>query len=565
VAEPSRLGLHPQESSSARSSDPPLPDRRVWWAEILLLGIIALAARLTMMDRSPQVDEFNHVLAARSLLVDGTLSIQGGEPYTRGWIYTYLVAALYIFFDDTLVVARVPALAAGVGLVLAVFIWVRAVAGRGAAWAAGLLICFSTVAVTSSQFARFYTLQALLFVCGCALIYRVVEADRWSRRDMGWVGLALVLLAVALHLQIITAVGIAGLTLWTAMVKGPWAIRRLSRSRHAVLIAGSLVVLLAVGAWMGWSSGFPARMWGLFTFAAPWAADHVDNFRFYHWALLDQYPSLWTLFPFVLLGAAIRVPKFALLCGTVFLVALVFHSFAAWKHSRYMFYAMPMFFAVSGVAIALLLSRSHAWLQGLIADRSPFTLPRHGVTAVSIGLLSGAVLFAMVGNSAFAYTVRQITGEAERLSTRGPANWDPAVPLLTDRVDRADVVVTSSELAPLYYFGRLDLTVSRTLMVMRTFEKEEFTPSAKARIPLISAPESLAKVMACNRTGVALMEHQHWRTSSGVVPEVADYLEAHAQEIPLPNGLRLNAFWWEHDGPDDSLDCSLASPNVSAR
>jgi len=560
VADPAPHGQSREQPGAGSGRNDRAGGHRWWWAEVAALAVIALAARLTMMDRPPQVDEFNHVLAARSLLVDGTLSIQGGEPYTRGWIYTYLVAALYIFFDDTLLVARVPALVAGVGLVLAVFIWVRAVAGRGAAWAAGLLICFSTVAVTSSQFARFYTLQALLFVCGCALIYRVVEADRWSRRDMGWAGLALVLLAVALHLQIITAVGITGLTLWAAMVKGPWAVRRLSRSRHAVLISGSLVVVLGVGAWLVWNSGFPARMWDLYTFAALWAADNVDNFRFYHWALLDEYPTLWTLFPFVLLGAAIRVPRFALLCGTVFLVALVFHSFAAWKHSRYMFYAMPMFFAVSGVAIALLLSRSHAWLKGLIVDWSPFVLPRHAVRAVSIGLLSGAVLFAMVGNSAFAYTFRQITGEAERLSTMGPANWDPAVPLLADRVDRADVVVSSSELAPLYYFDRLDLTVSRTRMVMRTFEKEEFTPSAKTRIPVISAPESLARVIACNRTGVALMEHQHWRTNSGVVPEVADYLEANAEEIPLPNGLRLNAFWWEHERVDAPSDCSLASP-----
>ena len=560
MADPGLDGELKHQTDAGSQRDQPVGNRGWWWAEVAALTLIALVARLTMMDRPPQVDEFNHVLAARSLLVDGTLSIQGGEPYTRGWVYTYLVAALYMFFDETLMVARIPALVAGIGLVLAVFIWVRAVAGRGAAWAAGLLICFSTVAVTSSQFARFYTLQALLFVCGCALIYRIVEGDRWSRREMGWAGLALVSLAVALHLQIVTAVGIAGLALWLAMVKGPWAIRRLFQSRHTMMISAGLVAVLGIGALLVWGSGLPARVWDLYTYADLWAADDVDNFRFYHWALLDEYPTLWTLFPFVLLGAAVRAPRFALLCGTVFLVALVFHSFAAWKHHRYMFYAMPMFFAVSGVAIALLLSRSHAWLQGLIEDRSPFTLPKEAVAVVSIALLSGAVLFAMVGNSAFAYTARQITGEAERLSTRGPANWDPAVPFLSDRVDRAGVVVSSSELAPLYYFGRLDVTVSRTRMVRRTFEKEEFTPSAKTRIPVIGAPESLARVIACNRTGLALMEHQHWRTSAGVVPEVADYLEAHAEEIALPNGLRLHAFWWEHDGPDDSLDCSLASP-----
>lgn len=553
-ASPERFGPQGPESTQ------PSSDRRVWWAEVLLLAIFALAARLTMMDRAPGVDEFNHVLAARSLLADGTLSIQGGEPYSRGWFFTYLVAALYIFFDDSLLVARIPALAAGVGLVLAVFIWARSVAGRGAGWAAGLLVCFSTMAITSSQISRFYTLQAFLFVCGCALIYWVVERDEVSWRQVGWTGLAVLCLAIALHLQITTAVGIAGLSLWLALVKGPWALRHLAGSRRPLLISGGLLVILVVVAFLVWRSGFPARAWDLFNYADLWAADDEENVRFYHWALLDEYPTLWTLFPLVLLGVATRYTRFSLLCGSVFLVALVFHSLAAWKHPRYMFYATPMFFAVSGVAIALLLARSHAWLQELIREGSPIRVSRRSVAGLSIALLTGAVLFAMAGNSAFAYTVRQITGEADRLSTMGPGHWDETVPELAPLVEDADVVLSSSELAPLYYFGRLDLTISRTRMVRRTFEREEFEPATKTRIPVFSSVESMATVMDCYRSGVALMEMQHWRTSAGVPPEVADYLELHAEELPMPEGLRVKVFRWEHEGTSKPSNCPIQVP-----
>lgn len=555
MAEPARQRLETQKADSTLVPDGPNRGR-IWWVEILVLGIVALLARLTMMDRAPSVDEFNHVLAARSLLVDGTLSIQGGEPYSRGWFFTYLVAALYIFFDDSLLVARIPALAAGVGMVLAVFIWVRSVAGRGAGWAAGLLICFSTVAITSSQISRFYTLQALLFVCGCALIYWVVERDELSWRQVGRAGLAVLCLAIALHLQITTAVGLAGLSLWLVLVKGPWAVRRLAASRRPMLVSGTLLVVLLVGAFVVWRSGFPARAWDLFNYADLWAADHEENVRFYHWALLDEYPTLWTLFPFVLLGAAIRHPRFSLLCGSVFLVALVFHSFAAWKHPRYMFYATPMFFAVSGVAIALLLARSHAWLKELIREGSPIRWSQRAVVSLSVVLLTGGVLFAMAGNSAFAYTVRQITGEADRRSTMGPGHWAETVPELAPLVENAEVVLSSSELAPLYYFGRLDLTVSRTRMVRRAFEKEEFEPAAKTRIPVFSSVESMATVMECFRSGVALMEFQHWRTSAGVPPEVADYLELHAEELPMPDALRVKVFRWEHQGNDGTSEPS---------
>src|ERR1700712_590095 len=109
----------------------------------LAVFAIALATRLIGLHHTPYVDELNHVMAAHSLLAHGTLELDpGGEPYTRARLFTYFVAALFRVFGASLVVARLPAVLAGAALVGVLFVWVRRVAGSGAAWVAAMLFCF---------------------------------------------------------------------------------------------------------------------------------------------------------------------------------------------------------------------------------------------------------------------------------------------------------------------------------------------------------------------------------------------------------------------------------------
>jgi hypothetical protein len=105
------------------------------------LDLVALAAlcpitRLTSLDHNPHEDELTQLLAARSLLADGTLAIDGGQPYTRAWVYTYLVAGAFRVGGEGLPVGRLPAVLFGTLLVLALFVWLRGPAGRAGAWAA---------------------------------------------------------------------------------------------------------------------------------------------------------------------------------------------------------------------------------------------------------------------------------------------------------------------------------------------------------------------------------------------------------------------------------------------
>ena len=86
---------------------------RVLWGEAVLVLFAALAVRISVLDEGAAGDELYNYLAAQSYVEDGTLSINGGEPYTRGRIWTLLVAAALRVFGVSLASARIPSAPTG--------------------------------------------------------------------------------------------------------------------------------------------------------------------------------------------------------------------------------------------------------------------------------------------------------------------------------------------------------------------------------------------------------------------------------------------------------------------
>ena len=124
------------------------PSRRGGFAvDLAVLAAVALGARLVLLNQNPHEDELTQLLAARSVLADGTLTIDGGQPYDRAWVYTYLVAGALRIAGESLISGRIPAALFGTLLVLALFSWLRAPAGRVGAWVAALLLVFSPISL----------------------------------------------------------------------------------------------------------------------------------------------------------------------------------------------------------------------------------------------------------------------------------------------------------------------------------------------------------------------------------------------------------------------------------
>lgn len=136
----------------------------------LLLG--SLLIRLVGLGSPPEFDEMYTVLAAHGWSIDGEPRIAEGL-YDRARLFTMIVAWFFNGLGESIVVARLPSVIAGSLLVVAVFLWTRAVAGNLAAWIAALFVALAPISIQVSQFARFYALQGLVFWLSAIGVYAV--------------------------------------------------------------------------------------------------------------------------------------------------------------------------------------------------------------------------------------------------------------------------------------------------------------------------------------------------------------------------------------------------------
>ena len=523
----------------------------------LAVFVIALVARLIGLHHTPYVDELNHVMAARSLLERGTLEIApGGDPYTRARSFTWLVAGLFKVFGESLAVARMPAVLAGSALVTALFVWVRSVAGRGAAWTAAMLLCFQPQSLYLSQLARFYTIQALCFFVGATLVSRVVTDRALARTRAIQLGvLALLLFLFALHLQIITIVGIAGVLAWAVADRARASLRR---SELLVAIV-ALLVLLAITA-VAIQHGAFARQLAMFTYVDQWAAANRHNVRYYHDLFLDQYATIWTLFPLLAILAIYRNGRAALFCLATFTIAFVAHSLAAWKAERYLFSVMPMFFAIAGIGLAEGVARVRPAVEGALdwlSDRSLAPRTRSAALALVIAFVAG---IAIIGNGATSYTIKMLSESDANWQLpqlyRGQPDWDAAHQVLGPESDSAGVVISSSELKSLYYLHRADVLLSVDYLGDPRKPGPEFTIFRKLARPVVSTAASLQQLRACYPTGLVVAERGQWRTPWSIQSDVANYIESTMDQVTLPLPTRLLAYRWRASVPERTANCA---------
>ncbi len=538
--------------------------RLVLVGELALLAAIAIGVRLIGLDHPAWVDEMNHVLAAQSLLRDGTLQINGGEPYTRAWLFTYIVAAMFRLFGETMVVGRIPAVAAGGALALALFIWVRSVAGRTAAWTAALLFALAPFQIWISQSVRFYTLQCLLFFVGAVCCYEAVVRER-SRRTMVLLGVGAVLsFLVAFRLQLITAIGIFGVLLWLAGMVAAGSSRHLARrvvgNRRvaAALIVGALAIAL-VGL-IATRSGMVGAAWEIYRHADLWAMDERDNFTYYFWQLQGTYPTIWTIFPVVILLALVKARRAAALCAVVFGVVFLVLSFGGMKGGRYLAFVMPMFFALTGLAVAQVIPWLRGWLGWLAAELFPPTAAAPGlVRFFPDAFLVGTALFAAVGNNGVANTLSRVAhagGPRPAADPRYP-DWGAAAPTLKRLADSAAVVVSSAELKPLFFIGRQDIEMSATQLYDIGEDAPQFSIQPKYDLPVISTPDALRRLMRCEPSGLVIVEGAQWRVDWQVPPATSDFIAEHMERLPVDERWAFRVYRWSTPEPVKGAECPV--------
>lgn len=472
----------------------------------LLLAVAALL-RVAQIDVGGQVDEIYHVLAGLSWLEDGTFAV-GDGVYTRTPGFTVLVAGSLKLFGDSLVAARIPALVFGLGWIALVFEWTRRVAGLRVAWIAGLLFAFAPGAIRLSQFARFYTLQGLLFWVGATGAYWLVDEDGSGAR--GWVvGAASVLsLALAFHFQPAAGIGAAALLLWAA---GRWidsAADDPGRAwKRGALLAGAVAAAAAVAL----VSGVLQDLWTIFRTAADWAEYRADQWRFYHWWLEGRFPVLWRLYPLAVLLAVNRHRRAGVFSTVMFAVPLLLHSFAGPKDERYVYYAMPFFFVVWGIVASDALVRIRTAAERFWGGMEAPTLRTGRLRALmTAGTLVAVLAFPVYTSPAFKATVGMVTDDGPD-RPYGQPDWSSAAAELRPLADGKEVVLASRAVKALYYLGRADAEVifsppvSAVLRPVDGFEVDE-----RIGRPVVHTPDALSQFLQCHESGLVVVERARW-------------------------------------------------------
>jgi hypothetical protein len=527
---------------------------------VLALFVGSLLIRLVNLGSPPEFDEMYTVLAAHGWSIDGEPRIAEGL-YDRARLYTMIVAWFFNGLGENIVVARLPSVIVGSLLVVAVFLWTRAVAGNLPAWIAAAFVALAPSTIQVSQFARFYALQGLVFWMAAIGVYYL-----WARRLDLWLAIPIAIACgvgflFALHLQILTAIGLVGLVLWGALAVGLPAL--LSLRARPLAFWGTIAALLLLGAATLAAALFSGVLGGLieeYRYTPLHALPVRNQVWFYHLALIERYPSLWPLFPIAALLAIATRPRAALFCLSVFVPGFVLLSFGGMKQFKYLAFLLPFLFVIWAIALAGLFAVLREAVVS-IADRALQTvapdLPRRPVRYV---LIAGCMAFLILANGAPARTLLLPFGI--QLTPEGaPVDWAAAREALQPRVDDASIVLTNEEMAIYYFYGRHDFTLSAS----RRSELDdpiEFGLDTRTGRPVISTVESVERIMNCFPDGLLLTNSKKWRDPTQIGNQVADLIEERGEWIEVPKGSRIVAIRWERpESVAPGADCaSLPAP-----
>lgn len=537
--------------------------------EALIIFGVAAALRAAGLGEGALHDELFNFLAAEGLVQRGEMTlVPGGEPYTRGALFTHVVAHFLRAFGDSLAVGRIPALLAGSLLAAATFLWLRAMGERAAGWIAGLLIAADPMMIQLSQVVRFYSFQHLLFLLGVMAGFSAFVRARAVRRALPFAALSAIAFLAAVHLQPVSLIGIGGVFGFLAVAAlravGEWPSVRVRRR----WIVGAALAIVAAGVLVWIQRHRVQALIDLAGFVDIWAADDAGNLRYYYVTMYDGYAPLWALFPLLALYAVVRRPSAAGLSAIVFGTGFVVHSLLPWKADRYLSYLLPFFFIVVGLGLVHALPQLRRLVTDLCRALAWRIQGARYVRALSMTALVGLIVFASASNRAFLDTAQLVTREHAfafpRMGPRdGTLSWSRFADRIGPMLDSVDVVVSSDDLKALHYLGRVDYAVSPSRLYTTDGWQPEFWFDARTRVRVVREAASLAGIMACHRSGLYMA--QRMSVHSGVTgrAEPTEYVAEHAEPIDLPAKWGMVAYRWRADSrpaPNGARCAAIAPP-----
>lgn len=512
-------------------------DTRGWaWAIAAGLSgtVLLLMMTRSVVDHAAHYDELLHLLSARGILQTGQPAIADGF-YTRAEFFTRIVAWSLRHFGDSLVSARLPALASAAVLVCLVGVWVVRRAGLLTGAAAAILLCIFPATIDLAVFARFYTVHAVLM-----MLLFIITFEAMRPGTAAWVRVVLLAAAVALvpfgwHFQptTIIAFGAAVAAMLALLVMDHWTeVKSLIVRRPVVTLGalglGSAVSLAAVG-YFG--------LLDLLGSSALWAAGDAKRYQFYLVALRNELPLLWPLLPLAVTLAVVHPAsrRLGIYCSVVAVSVLVVHSVAAQKSMRYAYYVTPLLCILWAIGIAnlLALAANHRSLaRGHASGRVP---------TIAWAVLAAAGVLSQEGARALNLLSGRDSPAAKRPFAEEP-DWTPLLAELKPRARAAARVVTSNSMKAMYYLGRYDYELNAS-SVLETETGTEFGRDFRTGRKAIGTAESIGQVLSRPGTSLVVIEASKIGRPNGVTSEAFAVIDSRCSELSLPAGSGVRVWW----------------------
>jgi hypothetical protein len=280
-----------------------------------------------------------------------------------------------------------------------------------------------------------------------------------------------------------------------------------------------------------------------------------NHFWYYHQWLNLYYPTLWPLFPLAALAALASHPRPALFCTCVFIVAFLFLSFGGMKGLNYAFFVMPCLFVIWGMALA------YVWtsVRGFVLQITEGAMRGVGMPpsrAVGTALIAATVAFVLLANTAVIRTATMLAGVAVPPEV-DPPDWAAAAESLRPWLDRASVVLTTSDIETLYFYGRYDILINNSRF-SELAEPVEFGRDPRTGRPIVTTPESVGLIMDCSPDGLIITSKPRWRVTDQLDSAVADLIIKRTVALELPRSSQMMAFRWERPSGGASVPAACA-------
>ena len=300
-------------------------------------------------------DELYHVMAAKSLLTDGSLHVTLMGDYTRAYPITLLTALMFKLFGINEFVGRAFfSLINLVFIVTASFI-IKRFFTRGTALLFFIVMCLSPFEIVLARECRMYSLFQFTYFMGAFLMYIGLEADVIERRNrmnlerlLGVDFLYLLLGGIALFFSsklhsltynfVFVLYGYCLVMIIQGLVKKDFQLYHLKYLSITAVVPIMVYVLYLI------KPQFFEEMWVAGTTIPVWWPTSRDTISFYRYFLSDNYPTLFFLYPISALLLITKFRKRGLFVVLNFVILFVVHSFVFQrKLDRYIFYIFPFF------------------------------------------------------------------------------------------------------------------------------------------------------------------------------------------------------------------------------